>query len=78
MGEAKTLSTEEFSSELACFRHEFFRKGIAFDKKFNTALLEAELNAGKILDYDEECVNTTYLRNYLSKASRTPMTFLIV
>ena len=76
MGEAKTMSTEEFSSELACFRHEFFRKGISFDKDFNTALLEAELNAGKILDYDEECVNTTYLRNYLSKAGRAPVVTL--
>ena len=76
MGEAKMLSTEEFSSELAHYRHEFFRKGISFDKDFNTALLEAELNAGKILDYDEECVNTTYLRNYLSKAGRTPVVTL--
>jgi len=76
MGEAKTMSTEEFSTELAHYRHEFFRKGISFDKDFNTALLEAELNAGKILDYDEECVNTTYLRNYLSKASRTPVVTL--
>ena len=76
MGEAKTMSIEEFSTELAHYRHEFFRKGISFDKDFNTALLEAELNAGKILDYDEECVNTTYLRNYLSKASRTPVVTL--
>lgn len=76
MDEAKTMSTEEFSTELAHYRHEFFRKGIAFDKKFNTALLEAELNAGKILDYDEECVNTTYLRNYLNKADRTPIVTL--
>lgn len=76
MGEAKTMSTEEFSTELAHYRHEFFRKGISFDKDFNTALLEAELNAGKILDYDEECVNTTYLRNYLNKADRTPIVTL--
>lgn len=76
MGEAKTMSIDEFSTELAHYRHEFFRKGISFDKDFNTALLEAELNAGKILDYDEECVNTTYLRNYLSKADRTPIVTL--
>ena len=76
MGEAKTMSIDEFSTELAHYRHEFFRKGISFDKDFNTALLEAELNAGKILDYDEECVNTTYLRNYLSKSDRTPIVTL--
>lgn len=76
MGEAKTMSTEEFSTELAHYRPEFFRKGISFDKNFNTALLEAELNGGKILDYDEECVNTTYLRNYLKKAGKTPLASL--
>ena len=76
MLEAKTLNTEEFSIELHHFRHEFFRKGLAFDKSFNTALLEAELNGAKILDYDEECVNATYLKTYLKKAGRTPITSL--
>ena len=57
VGEAKTLNTEELSTELHHFRPEFFRKGISFDKEFNTALLESELNGAKILDYDKECVN---------------------
>lgn len=76
MLEAKTLNTEEFSTELHHFRPEFFRKGLSFDKGFKTALLEAELNGAKILDYDEECVNATYLKTYLKKAGRTPITSL--
>lgn len=76
MLEAKTLSAEEFSVELAHFRHEFFRKGLSFDKSFDTVLLEAELNGAKILDYDEECINETYLNTYLKKEERTTVTSL--
>lgn len=76
MGEAKTLSSLEFPTELHHYRENFFRKGIAFDRNFDTALLEAELNGAKILDYDTECINTTYLRNYLNKAGRTPIVSL--
>lgn len=76
VGEAKTLNTEEFSTELHHFRPEFFRKGISFDKEFNTALLEAELNGAKILDYDKECVNLTYLKTYLKKEGRTAISSL--
>ena len=56
MGEAKTLSSLEFPTELHHYRENFFRKGIAFDRNFDTALLEAELNGAKILDYDTECI----------------------
>lgn len=76
VGEAKTLNTEELSTELHHFRPEFFRKGISFDKEFNTALLEAELNGAKILDYDKECVNLTYLKTYLKKEGRTAISSL--
>lgn len=76
VGEAKTLNTEDFSTELHHFRPEFFRKGISFDKEFNTALLEAELNGAKILDYDKECVNLTYLKTYLKKEGRTAISSL--
>jgi len=73
---SQRLSSDEFSVELRHWRHEFFRNGIAFDVSFNTALLEAELNGAKILDYEEECVDFKYLNTYLKKASRTPLTSL--
>lgn len=76
MSEAKVYSTEEFSTELHHYRHEFFRYGVAFDTDFNTALLEAELNGAKILDYDEECVNKSYLNTYLEKAGRDTLSAL--
>lgn len=73
---SEMLSTDEFSVELKHWRHEFYRSGISFDLNFDTALLEAELNGAKILDYEEECVDFTYLNTYLKKADRTPLTSL--
>ena len=67
MSEAKTYDPVEFSTELHHYRPEFFRYGIAFDKNFETALLEAELNGSKILDYENECVDESYLNTYLKK-----------
>ncbi len=76
MSEAKRYSTEEFSTELHHYRHEFFRYGISFDTGFETALLEAELNGAKILDYDSECVDESYLNTYLRKAGRETLSSL--
>ncbi len=76
MSEAKQYSTEEFSTELHHYRHEFFRYGVAFDTGFETALLEAELNGAKILDYDSECIDESYLNTYLRKAGREPLSSL--
>lgn len=76
MSEAKTYDTVEFSTELHHYRPEFFRYGIAFDKSFETAILEAELNGAKILDYENECVDESYLNTYLKKAGRSPLSSL--
>ena len=62
-----------FRSTLAEYRHEFFRSGLAFDVNFNTALLEAELNGAKILDYDANYIDFSYLNTYLRKAGRTEL-----
>ncbi len=73
---SQLLSSDEFSVELKHWRHEFFRCGVSFDLNFKTALLEAELNGAKILEYEEECVDFNYLNTYLKKADRTPLTSL--
>lgn len=39
-------------SDSAGIYGEFFRKGIAFDPTFHTALLESEINANELIDYD--------------------------
>lgn len=76
MTEASRLGRDDFSLTLSDFREEFFRYGIAFDDEFKTALLEAELNGARILDYDNECVDESYLNTYLKKAGRDTLSEL--
>lgn len=70
---AGKFTAPTFRSTLAEYRHEFFRSGLAFDMNFNTALLEAELNGAKILDYDANYIDFSYLNTYLRKAGRTEL-----
>lgn len=53
-----------------------FRCGIAFDGKWNTALLEEELNGGKIYDYTNSGIDLLYLNDYLGGAGRKTLDML--
>lgn len=68
-----TLEEEEFIQKILAARHEFYRYGVAFDKHFQTALLEAELNGAKIYDYDNGGIQIEELNRYLEKADRKPL-----
>ena len=67
---SKILDYQELSREVLKARSEFFRYGIAFDRNFSTALLEAELNGAKIYDYDNGGLDFEYLNRYLAKSGR--------
>ena len=43
-----------------------FRRGISFSKNYEVALLEAELNSNKIIDYSTTDIDYDNLRAYLS------------
>ena len=50
-----TLEEEEFIQKILAARHEFYRYGVAFDKHFQTALLEAlKARVGKYLQGREQ------------------------
>lgn len=68
---SRSVSNKELSKELSNSRSEFFRYGISFDKNYETALLEAELNGSKIYNYKNSSLNLNYLNNYLGKSNRT-------
>lgn len=77
-----TRTEKELTREVIAARHEFYRWGVAFDPKFETALLEAELNGAKIYDYDDGGIDLAYLDEYLKKGGREtlgtlPETYLI-
>lgn len=67
------LQEEELIREVRKARHEFYRYGVAFDRNFQTALLEAEMNGAKIYDYENGGIDGESLNRYLKKAGRSPL-----
>ncbi|TJX12768.1 glycosyl hydrolase family 88 [Tissierella creatinini] len=45
----------------------FYRKGISFDEKFELSLIESEINANKIINYDDDVINHKKLNEYLEE-----------
>lgn len=70
---SRILDTEELNKEVLRARKEFYRYGIAFDRRYQTALLEAELNGAKIYEYEEGGLDFSYLNSYLKKSGREPL-----
>lgn len=48
----------------------FFREGIATDRSFSTALLEAELNGGGMIDYDTGELDLAAINDHLRQSGR--------
>ena len=70
---SETVPADELTRAVKSSRQEFFRYGAAFDGSFQTALLEAELNGGKIYDYENGGVDLDALNRYLKKAGRSTL-----
>ena len=57
-------------AEAASVSANYYRKGIAFDRNFDTALLEAEINSNAVLDYETGEVRLEALNTYLAAHDR--------
>jgi len=64
------VDNTQFQDILRGSRSGFFRYGIAFDKDFETVLLEAELNGTGILDYENDVMGLELLNYYLRKTGK--------
>ena len=82
--EMKEVSLKTLNQTISTHFDEFYRRGIAFDEAFTTALLEAEINGNKLIDYDTtdtidlEVLNkylTTYERGTLPRVPKDLITF---
>lgn len=62
----RNVTTEELSNYFNATEN-FFRYGIALDPSFSTAVLEGELNANNIINYDTKTLDYDVLKNYLFK-----------
>lgn len=73
---SRILDETVLDKEVLRARSEFYRYGIAFDARYETALLEAEMNGAKIYDYENGGLDFSYLNAYLKKAGRTQLEHL--
>lgn len=67
VSESTTVTKAELKEKLLDAPTQSFFEGLAFDSRFKFALLESELNAGKVYDYENGAVNYPNLNNYLSE-----------
>ncbi len=69
--EMKKVPLKTFNQTISTHFDEFYRRGVAFDDSFSTALLEAEINGNKIIDYDTtDTIDLEVLNKYLTTYER--------
>lgn len=73
---SETVSMEELEKAIYSSRHEFFRYGVAFDDKYETALLEAEMNGAGVFEYEEGGIILNYLNMQLESTEREMLDML--
>lgn len=61
---SELISSDSLDSSLAQSASNSFRFGLAFDENFETALLEEELNAVGVYDYDDDTIDVESLSAY--------------
>lgn len=76
MCDAARVDAEQISTALDKYTDGYLRWGISFDRSFNQALLESELSANKILDYDNACIDLKKLNSYLKKTNSARLAVL--
>lgn len=71
--DAEIIRREDIGKRVRNLYENYFRKGIAFDVNFDMALLEAEVNGNKIIDYDKDDIDLKALNKYLVNSDRQPL-----
>lgn len=71
--DAEITNREDLGKKTRNLNDNFFRRGIAFDYSFDTALLEAEINGNKIIDYEQDVIDPELLNKYLVSQGRQPI-----
>ncbi|MCL1828053.1 MAG: glycosyl hydrolase family 88 [Oscillospiraceae bacterium] len=64
VNDISVIASDSFESVIAPYASKFFRKGIAFDRAFKCALLEAEINANTLISYDNNKINVNNIKKY--------------
>ena len=73
---SEPINAKELNPKLRSSIDSFYRYGLALDKDFGTALLEAELNSTKSYDYNNGIVDLANLNLYFEESGRKNVTSL--
>jgi hypothetical protein len=63
----------EFEGYVFPYRSGYLREGIAFDKGFNYAFLEAELNSSNLINYDDDAIDINNTQVYMNGRGEKPL-----
>lgn len=69
VNEEDSITKLELKNELNANENSY-RRGISLDTTYNVALLDSELNANQILDYEKKEINLNKLNNYLTSNNK--------
>lgn len=61
------VSFAELLEQITNSRNEFFRRGISFDGKLQTALIEAEINGNRVITYKQHLIELKKVNKYLAQ-----------
>ena len=67
MASRERIPFEELQNRIAASRNEFFRRGIAFDDRMESALIETEINGNRVISYKKHMLELPVLNEYLAE-----------
>ena len=67
MASRECIPFAELQKRISASRNEFFRRGIAFDERMESALIEAEINGNRVISYKKHMLELPVLNEYLAE-----------
>ena len=71
---SEKVTFAELMEMVAKSRNEFFRRGISFDEKFETALIEAEINGSRVITYKQHLIELKRVNKHLAACGLKTLT----
>ncbi len=68
------VSFDRLMEQVTNSRSEFFRRGISFDDKLDTALIEAEINGNRVITYKQHTIELKRVNKYLAQCGLNTLT----
>ena len=71
---SEKVTFAELMEQVTKSRNEFFRRGISFDDRLETALIEAEINGNRVITYKQHLIELKRVNKYLAACGLKTLT----